>query len=469
MSTPLTWADHRIFDSDCGALVFGVDEASLFKLDAEAIETMRKWRGSQMLLLSEIEEAERDIIQGLADVRLLRPANVAVRGARAAAPALDPAEVPLSTLVLEVAQACNLRCTYCYAQGGSYGDEPCLLDPGVAQQSVRYLLENSGDRDQVTLIFFGGEPLMNMEAVRAATEEAEQLGRAMGKRVNFSLTTNGTLLDAETVKFLHDHRVSVAVSLDGPPHVQDRNRPDAQGRPTYDRIVENLKLLLASTPVPVAARVTLPPDQWDSVEEVFDHLMGLGFHEVGIAPASPITRDLLPTKEEQRTLLEGMRKLADRFVDESRRGRLLPFSNVLDLLGRLHVGQTKSLSCGAGYGYLAIDSKGRFFPCHRLAGEESFEVGSLDGGVDNSKVRSCLDWLDEGRREGCSVCWARTLCSGGCHYENHLRENLLSLPRGTGCDFICGWLEIGVETYAKLRSEEMAEELGKRLQMRAQC
>jgi uncharacterized protein len=77
--------------------------------------------------------------------------------------------------------------------------------------------------------------------------------------------------------------------------------------------------------------------------------------------------------------------------------------------------------------------------------------------------------LNKGRTQSCSRCWARTLCAGGCHYENHLRENLLDLPRGTSCKFIRGWLELGMKIYAELRTDGAIGAMSRRLEVRAQC
>jgi len=311
--------------------------------------------------------------------------------------------------------------------------------------------------------------LLNMQAVKAATAEAISHGRKTGKKVHFSLTTNGTLLDPEIVTFLHANRVSVAVSMDGPRNIHDHNRPDASGTGSYDEIVSRLGPLLKDSPVPVAARVTLAPDQWHRMVEVFDHLMGLGFNEVGIAPVSPVSKALLPTAEQDAALLKGFALLAGRFVAHARKGLVMSFSNILDLLGRIHMGQTKSVSCGAGFGYMAVDAKGGFFPCHRLTGEADFCAGNLDAGIDTDRINDCLGSLNKGREESCSQCWARTLCAGGCHYENHLRENHLGLPRGTSCKFIRSWLDLGMKTYAELRTDGAIEAMGRRLQQRAQC
>lgn len=459
------WADHHIFDVDDGAILYGVDQASLFRIDASVREVIGRWGKSPTVDLSEVSPSEREVLEGLRDLQLLVPEGAA--GAWPP-PRFDPKEFPLTTMVLEVAQDCNLRCTYCYAEGGSYGGQARLLDAETARSAARYLVRESGDSKALTLVLFGGEPLLNMAAVKAAVEEAKKGASAVGKKLLVSLTTNGTLLDDETIRFLREHKVVVSVSLDGPPDVHDANRPDPSGRGSYARILPQLRTLLENSPAAVAARVTLTPDQWSRCEEIFDHLIGLGFHEVGISPASPITKNLLPTREQEEALLQSLSAMARRFSKAAREGRILPFGNLLELLGRLHTGRTKAVACGAGYGYLAVDSGGEFYLCHRLAGENDFRVGNLQDGPDPEKIRSCLDHVTAGKDTMCGSCWARTLCAGGCHYENHLRESTLGIPPGSSCDFILRWLKIGIELYAELR-QAGADPLLARLEKRTDC
>ena len=457
------WTDHQLFGAKDGAILFGVDQGSLFFIDGETQDVLSRWNNRPALDLDEVPQGDREILESLRDARFLAPAGARHR---LETPEIDIASIPLSTMVLEVAQECNLACTYCYADGGSYGRPARLLDPETARQAVRKLLDDSGDKESVTLVIFGGEPLLNMPAVTAAVEEARSCSARTGKKVFISLTTNGTLLNPEIIDFIHKNRVAVAVSLDGPADLHDRNRPDRRGNGSYNSITGHLKTLLKGASSPVAARVTLTPEQWPRIEEVFFHLLKLGFHEIGIAPVSPIRPELLPDAAQEEALLQGFSALARIFLQAAKEKRLLPFSNLIDLLARLHLGQTKSVSCGAGYGYLAVDSAGGLYVCHRLVGEESFRVGNLDDGADPAEIRRALDSVTCGKQEMCRSCWARTLCSGGCHYENHLRENLLGLPPGASCDFIRRWFRLGIELYAELRhsgAEEILERLGKRI------
>lgn len=457
------WTDHEIFGVKDGAILFGVDQGSLFFIDELTRDVLSRWAVRPTLELDNVPEGEREILEGLREARFLAPSGARHR---LAAPEFDIAAIPLSTMVLEVAQDCNLACTYCYAEGGSYGRPVRMLEPETARQAVKKLLDDSGDKEAVTLVIFGGEPLLNMAAVAAAVEEAQKLSRERGKRVFVSLTTNGTLLTPEIIEFLHTKRIAVAVSLDGPEDLHDSNRPDRAGYGSYTTITGNLTGLLQGVTAAVAARVTLTPNQWSRIEEVFFHLLELGFHEVGIAPVSPVRRELLPDADQEEALLQGFTALSRVFLKSAQANRLLPFTNLIDLLARLHLGQTKSVSCGAGYGYLAVDTEGGMYVCHRLVGEESFRVGTLDEGADPGEIRRALDSVTCGKQEMCSSCWARTLCSGGCHYENHLRENQLGLAPGGSCNFIRRWFQLGIEVYAELKrsgADEFLHLLGKRV------
>lgn len=464
MDTRLAWADHRVIRHGNEHLVFAVEDASLFSLSDAAHRTLSRWRAHRLLDTDHLQPAELEALQDFCDARILRP----LPSQKPPAPRAEPGHCGLATLVLEVAQDCNLRCSYCYAGDGTYGGTPMLMAPQTARRSVRYLLDNSGGNEDLTVILFGGEPLLNLPAIEAAVETAASHGAVVGKKVRFSLTTNGTLLNPEIVRFLSDANIAVAVSMDGPAAIHDSNRPHADGRGSYAGVAANLKMLLDVAPSAVAARVTLTPAQWGSVVEVFDHLIGLGFHEVGIAPVSPVCASLLPSREEEDELIRGFGVLARRFLEEAASGRVLPFSNVIDLLSRIHGGQARTISCGAGFGYMAIDASGRFSPCHRLTGLADFRAGDLRTGIDGERLRNAFDRLNDGRAESCSKCWARTLCAGGCHYENHLRENHLGLPRGTSCRFIRDWLELGIKTYASLCSGGAIDRVHPLLNKRAQ-
>ncbi len=451
MSDTYVWADHQTFatGADGSTVLFGADDASLFALEPSTHAVVDRYRAHPTIDLAQAPAPDREVLVALQRARLLVPV---ARPRRPTPAPTDPAAIPLNTLVLEAAQTCNMRCSYCYAGGGSYGGTARVMRPALARRAARFLVEASGDRDTVTLVLFGGEPLLNLPALKAAVLEAKAAATSRGKKLLVSLTTNGTRFTPEVLAFLGAHPMSVSVSIDGPAELHDANRryAGARGGGTYADVVAGLKRLRGVLPRPPAARVTLTPNQWRRIPEAFEHLLGLGFLEVGIAPVSPVSTELLASPQDDEALLAGFSQLAERFCSEARNGRVLPFSNLLDLLGRLHLGQVRGGPCGAGLGYLAVDAAGRLFLCHRLAGVQQFCVGDLDAGIDHAGIRACLAAQAEPRRNACSGCWARSLCGGGCHHDNYVRESGLGRPPGGSCDFIRRWLGLGIRVYAEL-------------------
>jgi len=157
----------------------------------------------------------------------------------------------------------------------------------VAARSVDLLLRQAAARSRVGIVFFGGEPLTNVALIRQVVDYALPRARAEEKSVDFSLTTNATLLTPELIEYFDAHRFGISVSIDGPRAVHDRNRRTVGGRGTYDVVARKVRLLLERyRSRPVGARVTLTAGTTE-VEAIHAHLRGeLGFHEVGYAPVT---------------------------------------------------------------------------------------------------------------------------------------------------------------------------------------
>lgn len=152
----------------------------------------------------------------------------------------------VKSLCLMVAQDCNLRCKYCFGDGGNYGMERTVMTPEVGVRAVDFLIEGSGPRKHCEIDFFGGEPLLNMKTVKAVTEYVRKREKETGKVFKLTLTTNGMLLNDANIAWLNENDFSLVLSLDGRRETNDAMRPDVGGHGTYDRIVRNFKRCLAS-------------------------------------------------------------------------------------------------------------------------------------------------------------------------------------------------------------------------------
>ena len=257
---------------------------------------------------------------------------------------------------MNLTNQCNLSCTYCYEFGedkvATPEGKPKFMDVDTAKASVDFLLEQSAGRRSVHITFFGGETLMNFPLLKQVVTYATERATEQGRTVDFSLTTNATLLTPAIIEFLSENRIGVTVSMDGPPDLQNKMRVFANGRGSYDIIAPRVKALIAGHRTrAITARVTLTNGVTDVVR-IYRHLKDeLGFHEVGFAPVTTSPDRLYSINERGMDgVLEEFHKLADEYLEFALRGEMHGFSNVSDTIAELYQGVNKSHPCGAALG-----------------------------------------------------------------------------------------------------------------------
>ncbi len=389
------------------------------------------------------------MVEELAGLEILRGEGP---GAGKARPAIG--RLPLTTVVLNVNTGCNLSCTYCYKEDLDTPANGRKMDVATAKQAVEMLLRESPDEPRYTIVFFGGEPLTNLPLIREIVEWAEPLFAARGKRLDFSMTTNATLLDERTIDFLQAHRFSIAVSIDGPKAVHDRNRITVGGQGSYETVARKVRLLLGAYKVrPIGARVTLTRGTTDVIG-IWDHLFNeLGFAEVGFAPVTAgDVADYNLREEELAEVFAGMKALGERYVEAACEGRNIGFSNLHQLLTDIHEGTKKALPCGAGYSMVAIDRDGDVNLCHRFTGSEMRTFGNVGKGLDRAGLGEFLGQRLEREGTGCATCRIRNLCSGGCYHESYQRYGDPSHPVYHYCELMRDWVDFALGAYARILS-----------------
>lgn len=377
-------------------------------------------------------------------------ALLGIPSAAVAAPRLDagaPALPPVRSLSLAVTQRCNLSCSYCYAEGGSFGGEPQSMPLSVALSAVEALITGAQEGERVQLAFLGGEPLLNRPVLQAAVRHAERLGRERGVMCAYALTTNGTALREEDADFFEEHRFSITVSLDGVGALHDELRPDRNGGGTFERILRNLRPLLGEPrrrrAVPVSARVSVTPRNI-RLTETLAGLLEYGFHSVGFSPvlSSPTGRDQLDAYELEELLLQ-LTDCAGVCLERATEGASIQLSNLDLALREIHRGSYRAHPCGAGISYLGVSAGGDLYACHRFVEDAGAKMGSLAAGTDDLRRAAWMQERDVHRQAPCRDCWARYLCGGGCHHE--------VLRRGRpACDYIRGWLTYCLQAYVFL-------------------
>ncbi len=325
-------------------------------------------------------------------------------------------------LELLVTHMCNMACKYCYGTHGQegwdqgpylYGAHSGAMSFETAQRGVDYLFEASGQQKELSVIFFGGEPLLEIELIERVVPYIRNKEKETGKKASLSLSTNGLLLTPDIVDFLVKNRIGCQVSIDGPPAINDRTRLLVNGSGSYEAILPGVKRLISRRPGKAPARVTTVRGLID-VQEVVNHLLGLGFGSVHVEPAIGSSGDMALSKEDVEEIKKQNERLALFLVESVRNNRFFNYSNLVK-----HIRQTRVVRerlayyCGAGRTYFALARDGSFYPCHRFVGMESYRMGTIENGIDLTLQKKILS-LTVDNRPACRECWARYLCGGGC-------------------------------------------------------
>jgi len=435
-------------------MLFHVPSSSVFELEAEAANLLT---GLEQSAPAPLAGADSDLNETLEDLKRLQ--IIARDNRPAVTPSLDKLQqIPLSTLVLNVNTGCNLSCSYCYKEDLDKPADSKRMALETAQKAIEMMLQESPDQPRYNIVFFGGEPLTNMPLIREVVDYAENRFGRLGRPVDFSLTTNATLLNPEIVEFLQAHRIGVAVSIDGPQAIHDKNRITVGGQGTYAVVRRKVDYLLEHyTARPVGARVTLTKGV-TNVEQIWDHLFNeIGFDEVGFAPVTSGDIAYYNLSElELQQVFDNMKALGQRYIDAACGHRNIGFSNFHQILTDIHEGTKKALPCGAGAGMVAIDHSGGVNLCHRFTGSELPLFGSVTEGLDTAGLADFLAQRLDRTDKGCSSCWIRNLCSGGCYHESYARYNDPQRPTYHYCDLMRDWIDFALQGYAQIMQDNPA-------------
>ncbi|MCR4770811.1 MAG: thioether cross-link-forming SCIFF peptide maturase [Oscillospiraceae bacterium] len=368
----------------------------------------------------------------------------------------DPrADGVVKALCLHVAHCCNLQCSYCFAGQGRYRGKSALMSYEVGKQALDFLAASSGDRRNLEVDFFGGEPLMNFDVVKRLTEYARGLEKTSGKVFRFTLTTNGMLIDDDVIDFVRREMSNVVLSLDGRREVHDRFRVDSEGRGSWERIVPKFqKLVSAMEGKSYYIRGTFTHHNPDFLEDI-RQMLDLGFTRLSMEPVvcspddpSALTYDDLPT------VMEQYEKLALLMLERRREGRPFIFYHyMLDLAGGPCIYKRVS-GCGSGSEYMAVTPSGELYPCHQFVGDERFRMGDVRSGVTNADIRREFASCSVYSRPECADCWAKLYCSGGCAANAWRASGSIRGVYAYGCELFRKRIECAVALAA---AEQLSE------------
>ena len=352
----------------------------------------------------------------------------------------------LTSAMLVVTHACNLRCRYCFVT-----KDPCHMTFETAKAAAEFLIKNAEEVGDVPSInFFGGEPMIMWDSIIVPL--TNWIRNEYKKPFSLGMTSNATLLNEERINFMKENGISLLFSIDGGKETQDYNRPYADGTGSFDTI-EPIIEKIAESFIGVTFRMTSIPQTCGNLFNDIIYAESKGFKSFFVVPNVFEKWD-----DESKSTLKGeITKYGNYYIDCMRKGvepiGFSTFDKCFKEIKMINAAiRSKSYrnsracqacgKCGLGSTkFASIHPNGNLYGCQEMTsneGEESiFYIGNIFTGVEDDRRVALMNMYDAEPIVGddCANCKYNRICDGGCVANNYLdSENLAHMP-----DMYCWW------------------------------
>jgi len=337
-------------------------------------------------------------------------------------PAAQCRKQGLTRLVLMISETCNLRCSYCYADHGTYGGPEVLLKPSHAAQL--YVDVHEHHRVVRNIQFFGGEPTLNTDAIRAVCRVAQDLAHD-SEPPNFGVVTNGYRLSSDFYNLVEEYKIRVTVSIDGPERIHNLIRKTAGGANTHRETVKALKRLQAILgEANVGVECTLTKKHFEhnlTVRDIVEYFHQLGVPNPHVVPVSIDDNSPLSLKCIEDQTLKSYVEAAHWCFSKTLDGTPRFFTFLSGILTQLSENRPSKAICPAGVSTLCLGNGGMVYPCFMFYNDAEFCMGPIASVETTKQLGTFIDPVLKDSREECRQCWARGLCTsciGAFHYAS---------------------------------------------------
>jgi len=360
----------------------------------------------------------------------------------------------VKSMCLNVSHMCNLRCEYCFADGGSYNSKAENMSLEVALKAIDMLIEKSGKRRNLEVDFFGGEPLLNLDVVKKTVAYARSLEEKHNKNFRFTITTNAVLLTDEIIDYLNEEMYNVVLSIDGRKEVHDCVRKTALGGGSFDAAIANCLRFKEKRKGQYYVRGTYTALNKDFASDVL-YLNDLGFDQLSVEPVVLPEGHRLAIKESDIEELKAeYDKLAVEYV-ERRKGE--KWFNFFHFMLDIYNGPCEAkrlVGCGAGNEYVAVAPNGDIYPCHQFDGEKGYKIGNVLDGTFTTEIPTFFAENNLLKKDKCKNCWAKYYCSGGCAANAIKYGGGINSPYKLSCDLMRKRIECAIAVNCVEKEEQ---------------
>ena len=324
----------------------------------------------------------------------------------------------------------------------------------VGKAALDFLVRSSGNRHNLEVDFFGGEPTMNFGVVKEVVEYGRSLEKKYDKHFRFTFTTNGILLNDEMMEFANREMDNVVLSVDGRKEVNDYMRPTRNGKSSYDIIMPKfIRFAESRGQQKYYVRGTFTRKNLDFSNDVL-HLADLGFKQISMEPVVGLPEEPYAIREEDLPqIFEEYDRLAREMIRRDREGKGFNFFHfMIDLTGGPCVAKRLS-GCGSGTEYLAVTPWCDLYPCHQFVGEEKFLMGNVFDGIKRPDIADDFRQCNVYTKDKCRECFARFYCSGGCAANSYKFHGSIDDAYDLSCEMERKRVECAIMIQAALAQE----------------
>ena len=375
-------------------------------------------------------------------------------------------------LILQVTQGCNLRCNYC-SYSGAYKNRTHshnFMSVDTAERAIDFFMKRTKDSNNVTVSFYGGEPLLNLNLIKHCVSYIEE--RYYGKNIDFAMTTNGTLLDDNSIAFFANKGFNLLISLDGPKEIHDKHRRFASNdEGSFSVIMDNIAKIKELYPAYYQANVRFNAvsdmtqsfscvNEFVSGEELFGEGNQFMLNYVNnhySDQKKEVSDDFFADREYEffkfllSKLGEFSREKTSYLLDSQFFGIYMHcFKNIEMEQERIPKKFHHSGPCIPGVSRLFADTSGRFFPCERVSElSETVVIGDVENGISLNKATKILN-LEATTHSKCQNCWAYRQCTI-CIARADDMHSVSATETNKACPSVCNATDDTFKDYCVLR------------------
>lgn len=313
---------------------------------------------------------------------------------------------------LWVTNGCNMNCKYCYVDGKK--GERFLKQQNV-DELIMFITNNRKSDEDIFVSFFGGEPLLAFDIIKAAVLK---MNKTFPNKIKYGITTNGLLLNKEIIDFFADNAFAVSLSWDGCEVAHDCNRIDRLGQGTYQRVREKYLLLMESGLVTVRVRATFNSQTYVYLKQSVENMK-----EVDADIRVIFVPDYFDNNWNEQKLNE-----LSKIIKEIRK------KNVVDNITIIGDENKKIRVCNGGIGNYHVYVDGRIYPCSFTVNQELFCIGDLKRGLIQQKIDGLAKEYNN-PLDTCKGCDYEKYClSYKCRYLNYVLTGQFSSASEIVCN-----------------------------------